>query len=84
MSTLEDVKTIIADYLDINVAKLTESSNLRDDFGIDSLNFVELVMELEEKFQIRISDEDVEHVETVGQLAAVVDRLLPANKRLQK
>jgi acyl carrier protein len=81
MSTLEDVKTIIADYLDINVAKLTESSNLRDDFGIDSLNFVELVMELEEKFQIRISDEDVEHVETVGQLAAVVDRLLPANKK---
>jgi acyl carrier protein len=81
MSTLEDVKTIIADYLDINVAKLTESSNLRDDFGIDSLNFVELVMELEEKFQIRISDEDVEHVETVGELAAVVDRLLPANKK---
>ncbi len=81
MSTLEDVKTIIADYLDINPAKLTESSNLRDDFGIDSLNFVELVMELEEKFQIRISEADVDNVETVGQLAAVVDRLLPANKR---
>ena len=81
MSTLEDVKTIIADYLDINPAKLTESSNLRDDFGIDSLNFVELIMELEEKFQIRISEEDVDNVETVGQLAAVVDRLLAADKR---
>ena len=81
MSTLEDVKTIIADYLDINVAKLTESSNLRDDFGIDSLNFVELVMELEEKFQIRISEDDIDHVETVGQLAAVVDRILSKNKK---
>jgi acyl carrier protein len=81
MSTLEDVKTIIADYLDINVAKLDESSNLRDDFGIDSLNFVELVMELEEKFQIRISEDDIDHVETVGQLAAVVDRILSKNKK---
>lgn len=80
MSTLEDVKTIIADYLDINPAKLDESSNLRDDFGIDSLSFIELTMELEEKFEIRISEDDVAHVETIGELVAVVDKLLAAGK----
>lgn len=81
MSTLERVKKIIADYLDINPANISESSNLTDDFGIDSLNFIELIMELEEEFQIRISEDNVYQVETVGQLTAVIDLILAEIKK---
>lgn len=58
MTTFEKVRDVIADRLNIDKAKVTPQSSLTNDLGADSLDIVELVMELEKEFNITISDED--------------------------
>lgn len=55
--------------------RITPDATLVDDLDLDSLDVVELVMDLEDEFGIEISDEDSERVETVGDLVALVKRL---------
>jgi acyl carrier protein len=67
MALSEDVKTIIAEQLGVKVEEVTDSASFVDDLGADSLDTVELVMALEEKFGIEIPDEDAEKMTTVGE-----------------
>ena len=60
------VKKIIVDRLDVDEEKVTLESSFKDDLGADSLDIVELVMELEDEFEMEISDEDAEKIATVG------------------
>ena len=60
------VKKIVADHLGIDEAKVTEESSFIDDLGADSLDTVELVMELEDSFSTSIPDEEAEQIQTVG------------------
>jgi acyl carrier protein len=62
----EKVKKIIVDQLGTAEGNVTTSSSFIDDLGADSLDIVELVMALEEQFNIEIPDEDAEKVSTVG------------------
>ena len=60
------VKDVIAEQLNVDGADITAESAFVDDLGADSLDIVELVMELEEEFGISIPDEEAENIRTVG------------------
>jgi len=62
----EKLKEVIIEILDINKEKITYEAKFIDDFGADSLDIVEIVMAIEEKFGIEIPDEDVEKIEKVN------------------
>jgi len=67
MSTvLERVTKVIVDRLNVDEDKVTLEASFRDDLNADSLDVVELVMELEDEFDMEISDEDAEKIATVG------------------
>ncbi|MCU0123200.1 acyl carrier protein [Pseudomonas vlassakiae] len=66
MSTIEErVKQIVAEQLSVKVDAVTLSSSFSEDLGADSLDTVELVMALEEEFEMEIPDEDAEKLSTV-------------------
>ncbi|WP_099158063.1 MULTISPECIES: acyl carrier protein [Virgibacillus] len=60
------VKDIIVDRLDVEESKVTMEASFKDDLEADSLDVVELVMELEDEFDMEIADEDAEKINTVG------------------
>lgn len=66
MEVIDRVKKIIIDQLGIDASKITEESSFVDDLGADSLDIVELIMALEEEFDVEIPDEDAEKIKTVG------------------
>lgn len=63
---LERVTKIIVDRLGVDESKVTLEASFKDDLGADSLDVVELVMELEDEFDLEISDDDAEKITTVG------------------
>ncbi len=66
MDTFAKVKEVIIDKLGIEEEKITREAHFVDDLGADSLDTVELIMQLEEEFGIEIPDEDAENITTVG------------------
>jgi acyl carrier protein len=67
MSVESKVKEIIVEQLGVDAGQVTSEASFVDDLGADSLDTVELVMALEEKFDIEIPDEDAEKITTVGE-----------------
>ena len=67
MSVEAKVKEIIVEQLGVDAGQVTPEASFVDDLGADSLDTVELVMALEEKFDIEIPDEDAEKITTVGE-----------------
>ena len=67
---LEKMKEIIADQLNVEADEITEATSFKDDLGADSLDLFELVMALEEEYNVEIPSEDLENLTTVG---AVMD-----------
>ncbi len=65
---LEKVKEIIAKQLNLDVDEITESTSFKDDLGADSLDLFELVMAFEEEYDIEIPSENLEGIETVGDI----------------
>ena len=63
---LEKMKEIIAEQLSVEEEIVTESSSFKEDLGADSLDLFELVMALEDEFDIEIPSEDLEQLLTVG------------------
>ena len=59
------VKDIVAEQLGVDEGQVTNEASFMDDLGADSLDTVELVMALEEEFEVEISDEDAEKIQTV-------------------
>lgn len=67
MASVEDrVKQIVAEQLGVEEDQVTPTASFMDDLGADSLDTVELVMALEEEFDIEISDEDAEKIQKVS------------------
>lgn len=67
MSIFEKVKSIIVEQLGVEVDEINMEASFIDDLGADSLDIVELVMALEEEFDLVIPDEDAEKIRTVGE-----------------
>jgi acyl carrier protein len=75
MASVEDrVVNIVAEQLGVEKDKITRDSNFVNDLGADSLDTVELVMELEEEFDINIADDAAEKIQTVGEAIAHIER----------
>lgn len=69
----EKVKSIIADQLDVEEDKVIAEANITEDLGADSLDVVDLVMSIEEEFDIEIPDEAVEGIKTVGDIVKYIE-----------
>jgi len=67
------VKDVIAEQLNVDESEVHEDSSFVDDLGADSLDLVELVMALEDNFDMKIPDEDVEAIKTVGDAIAYIE-----------
>jgi acyl carrier protein len=69
----EKVKEILCEQLDVEEDKVTVEASIVDDLGADSLDVVDLVMSLEEEFDIEIPDEDVENIKSVGDMVKYIE-----------
>ena len=72
----EKVKGIICDQLDGAADAVTMEAHIIDDLGADSLDVVDLVMSLEEEFDVEIPDEEVENIRTVGDIVKYIENAL--------
>jgi len=74
MSLLEEIKVVVCEQLGVKAEEVKPEASFIDDLGADSLDTVELVMALEEKFGIEISDEDAEKMQTIGDVIKYIER----------
>ena len=78
--TLEErVKTIICDQLAVEPDKVKPTASFIEDLGADSLDIVELVMTMEEEFDLDIPDEDAEKIKTVGDVVKYINTKATSN-----
>lgn len=64
---VEEVRAILVEQLGVDPAEVTVESSFQEDLNADSLDLVELIMEMEDRFKIKIPDEEAEKIATVGQ-----------------
>jgi acyl carrier protein len=72
MSVEDKVKKIIAEKLSVDISEVVPEASFIDDLGADSLDLVELIMSMEEEFDVDISDEDAEKMVTVKDAFAYI------------
>ena len=72
----EKVRSILVNQLGLDEDKVTMEASIVDDLGADSLDVVDLVMSLEEEFDIEIPDEDVENMKSVGDIVKYIEARL--------
>ena len=70
----EKVRSILCDQLDVNEEDVTMESSIAEDLGADSLDVVDLIMSLEDEFDLEVPDEQVENVKTVGDLVKFIEQ----------
>jgi acyl carrier protein len=75
---LELVRTHLSEELGIDASGIQEGTRFKEDMEADSLDLVELVVELEDRYGIRITDEEAERIKTVGQAVDFVVNNVPA------
>ncbi len=71
--TLEKITEVIADKLGVEPSKITPEAKFVEDLGADSLDTVELVMQLEDEFNLEIPDEEAEKLTTVGSVVEYIN-----------
>lgn len=71
----EQVKTLVVERLGVDEEAVVPGASFKDDLGADSLDVVELVMALEDEFEITIPDEEAEKVLTVGEVVQYIENL---------
>ena len=67
----EKVKAILSEQFDVEEDSITAETTLADDLGADSLDVVDLLMSIEDEFEVEIPDEEVENIKTVGRFGGV-------------
>ena len=69
----DKLKEIIMDQLDVEEDEVTMDANIQEDLDADSLDMVDLVMSVEEEFDLKIEDEEVEKIKTVGDIVSFIE-----------
>lgn len=69
----EKIKAAVVDQLDVDADKVTMGASIIDDLGADSLDIVDLVMTLEEEFDLEIPDDQVENMKTIGDIVKYIE-----------
>ena len=69
----EKVRDFLVDQLDVEEEKVTMEASVTEDLGADSLDFVDLVMSLEEEFDVEIPDDQVENIKVVGDIVKYIE-----------
>ena len=72
---LEKIKEIIAESLRTEISTLTEETSFKEDLGADSLDLFEMVMALEEAFNVEIPSEDLEKIKTIKDVKDYIEKL---------
>ena len=70
---LEKVKAILAEQFDVEEDKITAETDLQEDLGADSLDVVDLLMSIEDEFNVEVPDEEIEDIKTVGALVSYIE-----------
>ncbi|MEE1219755.1 MAG: acyl carrier protein [Ruminococcus sp.] len=70
---LEKVKAILAEQFDADEDKITADTDLQEDLGADSLDVVDLLMSIEDEFDVEVPDEEIENIKTVGALVSYIE-----------
>lgn len=82
-NTMENVQQVVANILieklGVEASQITLNASLVRDLGIDSLDYIELIMEFEQIFNIRISDTEGDQIKTVGQIVSYIEQKLAEN-----
>ena len=73
MSLFEEIRDVVSEQLDVKPEEIEAQSSFIDDLGADSLDTVELIMALEERFGIEIPDEDAEKMQTVSDVVKYIE-----------
>ncbi len=71
----ERIKEMIVEELNVPEEKITMEARLAEDLGADSIDAVELIMNIEDEFEIQVSDEEAQNIKTVGDLVKYVEAL---------
>ena len=69
----EKIKEILAEQLDANADEMTMETKIAEELGADSLDVVELLMSIEDEFEVEIPDEEIENIKTVGEIVAYIE-----------
>lgn len=72
-NTLEKISELVADKLGVEASKVNAEAKFVEDLGADSLDTVELIMQLEDEFNIEIPDDEAEKLTTVGSVVTYID-----------
>lgn len=70
---LEKVKAILSEQFDVEEDSINPDTNIGDDLGADSLDVVDLLMSIEDEFEIEIPDEEIDNIKTVGELVKYIE-----------
>ena len=70
---LEKVKAILSEQFDVEEDSITHDTNLSEDLEADSLDVVDLLMSIEDEFEIEVPDEEIENIKTVDQLVKYIE-----------
>lgn len=71
----EKIRAILCEQLDIDEDQVTMDSNIAEDLGADSLDVVDLIMSIEDEFELEVPDEQVENIKTVGDVVNYIENL---------
>ena len=69
----EKLKEIISEQLEVNAEDITLESNIMDDFDADSLDLVDIVMSVEDEFEVEVPEDAVEKMKTVGDVVKFIE-----------
>ncbi len=73
---LERLKTMISDQFGIDEDDIDMDTSFKDDLNADSLDLVELIMAIEDEFDLQVADEEVENIQTVGDAVNYISKLI--------
>ena len=72
--TFEKVKDLLIEELDLDANEVTMEANIKEDLGADSLDMVDLIMSIEDTFDIKVEESDTAAIKTVGDIVHYIDK----------